>query len=407
MRYFALCLLVSLSLSAQEWTRFRGPNGTGISSSTAIPTNWNSDSYKWTINLPGRGHSSPVLWGEKLFITSTDDNDGGTMLLCYDAASGKNAWQRNYSYAQTKQHKFNSFATSTPAVDGERVYFTYGNDQRCMLLALTHDGKDAWEAQLGPIKSQHGFGFSPIVEGGRVIVQNEQLGVSYLAAFDAKTGAQVWQTKRESGYKTAYSTACVYTPEDGEPQLIFNSQAGGIYALSLSDGEEQWRAADVFAKRTVASPIVADGLVFGSGGAGQKGDRMVAVRMPSKANPKAQLAYDMLNKRAPYVPTGVVHAGMLFLVSDTGNASCHEVATGQQKWIAKLDASGGFFGSPVCVNGIIYVISKSGDVAIFAAADSFQAFDTVPLGEESYATPSVANDRMYLRTARTIYCLGK
>ncbi len=402
-----LWLLATLNLSAQEWSRFRGPNGTGISDSTAIPSAWTRANYCWIADLPGRGHSSPVLWGNKLFITCTDDRLCGTIILCYNAKSGQPLWRRVFSYPKTPQHKFNSFATTTPALDAERVYLTWGNDLACKLVALTHAGEDAWEADLGSLKSQHGFGFSPIVVDGLVVVQNEQLGSSSLVAYDAKTGAQRWKTPRSSGYKTAYSTACVYSPEGGAPQLIFNSQAGGIYALSLTDGAEQWRMPDIFAKRTVSSPIIADGLVFGTCGSGQKADRLVAVRIPTKANPKPTLAYDILHNKAPYVPTGVVHGGKLFLVSDTGNASCYDIATGAQKWIAKLDASGGFFGSPVCVNGIIYVISKAGDLAIFAATDSYQPFDTVRLGEESYATPAIANDRMYLRTVRKIYCLGK
>lgn len=400
---FCLC---ALSLSAQEWTRFRGPNGTGISNATEIPTSWTRSNYRWIVDLPGSGHSSPVLWGEKLFITCTDDNVGGTILLCYHAKNGQPLWRRNFSYPKTPQHKFNSFATTTPALDAERVYLTWGNDITCTVLALTHSGENVWERNLGSLQSQHGFGFSPIVVDDKVIVQNEQLGSSSVVAFDAKTGAPQWQTPRKSGIKTAYSTPCLHTPEGGQPELILTSQAGGVYAISPTDGKELWRLPDVFAKRTVASPVIGGGLVFGSGGAGTKGDGLVAVRIPTAKSRKPELAYEILTRKAPYVPTSVIYQGHIFVVSDIGVASCHDLATGQEKWMKKLEAAGGFFGSPVCVNGVIYCISKHGDVAIFNAASSYQAFDTVHLGEESYATPSVANGRMYLRTARKIYCLG-
>lgn len=405
-RLLSLLCFAALNLTAQEWARFRGPNGTGISESTSIPTSWTRSNYRWIVDLPGRGHSSPVLWGEKLFITCTDDSVGGTVLLCYNAKTGHVLWRRNYSYPKTPQHKFNSFATSTPTVDAERVYLTWGNDMTCMLLALTHRGDDVWERNLGPLQSQHGFGFTPILVDDKIIVQNEQLGSSSLAAFDAKTGAPKWQTPRKSGVKTAYSTPCLHTPEGGEPQLVLTSQAGGVYALSPEDGKEIWRLPNVFDKRTVASPVIGDGLVFGSGGAGSKADRLIAVRMPTAKSRKPELAYEILTRKAPYVPTSLIYGGHIFAVSDTGVASCHDLASGQEKWMKKLDASGGFFGSPVCANGVIYCISKAGDVAIFNASSSYKAYDSVRLGEESYATPSIANDRMYLRTARKIYCLG-
>jgi outer membrane protein assembly factor BamB len=406
MRLLPLLCLFGISLSAQEWTRFRGPNGSGISEATGIPTSWTRSNYRWIVDLPGRGHSSPVLWGDMLFVTCTDDTVGGTVLLCYHAKSGQPMWRRNFSYPKTPQHKFNSFATSTPALDSERVYLTWGNDITCVLLALTHGGEDAWERNLGPLQSQHGFGFSPIVVDGKVIVQNEQLGASSLVAFDSKTGALKWQAKRESGVKTTYSTPCLYTPEGGKPQLVLTSQAGGVYALSPEDGKEIWRLPNLFTKRTVASPVIGQGLVFGSGGAGNKADSLVAVQIPGRKSAKPKLAYKILARKAPYVPTSVIYASNIFVISDVGVASCHDVKTGAEKWMKKLDAAGGFFGSPVCVNGVIYCISKHGDVAIFKAADSYQPFDTVKLFEESYATPSVANDHMYLRTARKIYCLG-
>src|SRR6266404_5295302 len=156
----AACVLPGM---AQEWTRFRGPNGTGISPAKTIPTRITDADINWKIELPGTGHSSPVLWGERLFLTATGDKSGGLSVLCFNARDGRQLWRRDFSLTPFSHHKFNSFASSTPAVDAERVYVVWNEPDHYMLTALDHDGKDVWQRDFGPFVSQHGSGISPIV----------------------------------------------------------------------------------------------------------------------------------------------------------------------------------------------------------------------------------------------------
>src|SRR5262245_53209647 len=145
-------------LPAQEWTRFRGPNGSGISQAKSIPTEWKESDFLWHVDLPGTGHSSPVLWGERVFATSTADEAGGIHVLCLNATDGKQVWRRDFPHRAFPRHKFNSFASATPAVDAERVYVVWNEPEHYTLVAIDHHGKNVWEKDLGPFKSQHGCG---------------------------------------------------------------------------------------------------------------------------------------------------------------------------------------------------------------------------------------------------------
>jgi outer membrane protein assembly factor BamB len=277
----ALAAFIFLTLAlpgpAQEWTRFRGPNGTGISPAKTVPTAWTEKDFNWKVPLPGAGHSSPVLWGDKIFLTSGDDQAGQVLVFCISAADGRVVWQKAFPFATYPKHNYNSFASSSPAVDERRVYVCWSVPARCTLLALEHDGKLAWEKDLGPFVSQHGNGTSPIVYQDKVILGNEQDGDSFLIAVDAATGATRWKTPRKTA-ETAYSTPCVYQPKEGKPALIFNSHAHGISALDPDNGKVLWEFASAFDKRSVSSPLVAEGLIIGSCGSGGGGNYVVAVR---------------------------------------------------------------------------------------------------------------------------------
>src|SRR6059036_681661 len=156
-----LAVITVASSSAQEWTRFRGPNGTGISEAKTIPTRISDADLNWKVELPGTGHSSPVLWAERIFLTSTGDKAGGLSVLCLDAKDGRLLWRRDFSLTPFPRHPFNSYASSTPAVDAERVYVVWNEPEHYQLAALDHAGELAWQRDFGPFVSQHGCGSSP------------------------------------------------------------------------------------------------------------------------------------------------------------------------------------------------------------------------------------------------------
>src|SRR2546426_8356605 len=170
----ASLIVCAFTITAQDWARFRGPNGTGISQAKGLPTKISDGDLNWKVELPGTGHSSPVLWGERIFLTTTGDKSGGISVLCLDAKDGLVVWRRDFSLSPFPRHEFNSYASSTPAVDADRVYVVWNEPEHYRLAALDHDGTLAWQRDFGPFVSQHGCGTSPIVYQGKVILGDEQ-----------------------------------------------------------------------------------------------------------------------------------------------------------------------------------------------------------------------------------------
>ncbi len=393
--------VVSLA-AAQEWTRFRGPNGAGIAEPAAIPAQWTEKDYNWKVELPGIGHSSPVLWGDKIFVTSGIEANAARIVSCLKASDGSVLWRREFPSTPHKKHNFNCYASASPAVDENRVYLLWTTPEEYTLMALDHEGKDAWRRSLGPFVSQHSGGSSPVVFEDLVIVNNDQDGASSLIAVDRATGEPRWKTDRRTE-AVSYSTPCVYRP-DGQPaELLFNSWAHGITSIDPKTGKVNWEAAGVFKLRTVSSPVVAAGLVFGSCGSGGGGNYVVAVRPGNAQGRAAELAYK-ITASAPYVPTSVAKGDLLFLWSDKGIATCIKAATGDKVWQKRV--GGDFFGSPVRVGDRLYAISLDGEVVVLAASENYELLGRNPLGESSRATPAVAGGVMYLRTYSHLVSIG-
>ncbi len=398
--------------TAQEWTRFRGPNGTGESAAKGIPATWTEADYNWKAALPGIGHSSPVLWGEKLFVLSADPNSATRYILCLNADDGKEIWRREFKSDAHHLHSRNSFASCSPAVDDERVYVAWSTPQQSTVKALTHDGEEAWEIQLGPLVGQHGFGTSPMVYKDLLVLNMmslespEQLaktqdykkvGDAYVIALDRKTGETRWKTPRDSDV-AGYSVPCVYTNPDGQDELICCASGHDVFSLNPKDGKLNW-SVDAFKMRTVSSPVIAGGLIFGTTGSGGGGNYVVAVTPGKDAAIKYQV-----DKQAPYVPTPVARGDLLFLWSDGGVASCINAPSGAAIWQKRIGSN--FSGSPVRVGDKIYCIDEQGVVYVIAAEKEFKLLGKNPLGEPSRATPSVARGQMFLRTESQLISIG-
>ena len=400
--------------TAQEWTRFRGPNGTGISHAKTIPTKISDADVNWKVELPATGHSAPVFWGDRIFLTSTGDKAGGINVLCLSALDGKLIWRRDFPLTPFPRHQFNSYAASTPAVDAERVYVVWNEPEHYRLTALDHGGKTVWQRDFGPFVSQHGCGTSPVGYQDKIILGNDQddqkfvkestrSGDSFIVAVNAKTGKTVWQTPRRSAV-VAYSTPCVYEPKNGQPALIFNSQAHGISALDPDTGKVLWEYDQAFDKRTVSSPLIAGDLILGSCGSGGGGNFVTAVRagIPARGK-KPELAYQ-IKKSAPYVTTGIVVGDLAWLWSDSGILTCFQAPTGEIRYQERV--GGNFFGSPVWVDGRLFCVSTSGELVVVEATDKFNVLHRYPLNELCHSTPAVAGGRMFIRTEQHLWSIG-
>ncbi len=402
-----LVLTETQRLHAQEWTRFRGPNGSGECEETAIPVEFSEKDFNWKTELPGVGNSSPVVWGDKVFVLSADAKDATRYVLCLDATTGKIRWRRSYPSQPHPIHARSSYASCTPAVDAERVYVAWSTPDETTLLACDHEGREVWRLDLGPWVSQHGFGTSPILYEDLVILNNSQDGAreakkpgeSYVMAFDCRTGELRWKTPRISEV-VSYSVPCIYRGPDGRDQLICTSTAEGVYSLDPRTGKENWKVANAFSMRTVSSPAIVDGVIFGSTGQGGFATNYVVAIRPE---PSPAIAYE-IKRQAPYVPCVVGKDQLAFLWFDAGIVSCIEAATGKVYWRERV--GGTFSGSPVRVGDKLYCIDEEGVVVVLAADKQFKLLAKNPLGEPSRSTPAIAGGRMYLRTLSHLISVG-
>ena len=386
-----------------EWTRFRGPNGTGHGEAKGLPVQWTDKDYAWKVKLPGVGHASPVLWGDRLFTTCADEEDGSQYVLGYDAISGEKIWERKLQSVKYRHHKFNSFASATPSVDADSLYVSWTTKETNDLLCFDHDGKLLWRRDFGGYETQHGNGFSPIVHGELVVLTHDHYGKSSVIAVNRKTGKTIWQTARSSA-KPSSSTPCVYQPKNGPLQFVTSSMAHGCYGVDAKSGKILWETGpDTLDLRSVASPYPASGRFFASCGSGGRASRFASVIPPQSGQGKPTVAYS-LRRNVSYVPTSIAKGDLLFLITDGGIASCLDLATGKMKWMERL--GGNYFASPILVDDAIYAVSREGKVIAFSPTDTFKELGQSQLGELTYNTPAVANDSIYFRTYSQLFRLG-
>jgi outer membrane protein assembly factor BamB len=413
-------------INAADWPRFRGPNGTGTADDKNIPAKWTEANYLFKTELPGKGHSSPIVSKGKLFLQSSSDDAKERYLICVDAKSGKIDWAKPVAAKLARTHQKNSMSSCTPAADGERIYaiFWEGQDPamppkkdpkvgplstgNLVLIAFDYSGSEKWRQELGLFTSQHGPGMSPIVVGDKVIVNDDQDGKAELMAFDAKTGKPVWTRKRDHE-RACYSTPFLLEKTDAGPELLVVS-TGGITGYDPKDGTEIWNYVWKFDRmrlRTVGSAILHQGTIFAISGDGGGDRNMIALKPGTKGEvPVSNLVWKKTTGTA-YVPTPVAKDGLVFWVTDKeGLAVCVDAKTGGEVWNERLGGGAEISASMVMIDGKIFVINEKGTVFVYPAAREFQLMAKNELNETVFATPAVADGRLYIRGAKHLFCIG-
>lgn len=402
---FLLLFGFATSVRGENWPRFRGINGSGISGAKTVPVEWSDEDYNWKIELTGSGLSSPVVWANRLFVTSADAEAGNRYLYCVNTLDGSIAWRKVFTFSRHKKHKNNSFAANTPTVDADHVYVVWQSNERATLEALTHAGKPVWTYDLGPFKGGHGPAGSPIVFEELVIFCNDHEGLSFLLGIDRITGRQRWKVAR-TGRRACYTTPCVFRSGGGVAQLIFTHSYQGITSVNPASGEKNWEIMPfgTFKQRAIGSPIVAGGLVIGSSGFTTAERNVVAVRPTSDGSVMSVSEVYRVTKYAPHIPTPLAYRGLMFLWDDRGIVVCAELETGKEVWVKRV--GGIFYGSPICVDGKLYCADRNGNVVVLAASREYRLLGRNPLGKPTCATPAVANGVLYLRSDSHLFSIG-
>ncbi len=394
--------LVPSFSEAQNWPRFRGADGSGLAPEQGIPTTWKTSDYQWVAEIPGEGHGAPVVWGDVVFTTTATDEGQLRSLLCLDAKTGKVRWTRSVGFNVNHKHAKNSFASSTPATDGERVYVAFADEERYAIAAFDFEGKLLWRSWMGPFFSQHGLGASPIVFEDLLIVPNDQRGPSAIVALDRRDGKLVWSTLR-TFREASYATPLVVETAGTRPQLICVSGATGITSLDPWTGHLNWDS-EPFPLRTVASPVLMNGKLYATCGQGGKGTLLMGVAVSAQQDGGRVPTVYQRDKSIPYVPCMTAYGDHLYLWNDNGVVMCLDPEKDQVVWQERL--GGNFSGSPICIGGKLYGIAEDGRVAVLDASPTYKFYGFSEIGDPSHSTPSVANGRLYLRSFHKLACLA-
>jgi outer membrane protein assembly factor BamB len=301
-------------------------------------------------------------------------------------------------------HAQNSFASSTPALDADRLYFLWRAGEKITLIAFTHGGDEVWRRDVTQSTEKHGFGVSPVLVDGIVcVVDDNETPGSTLTGIDAATGQVRWQVPRPAGI-TAFATPCILESAGGKKLLVTASTAAGLCIVDPASGRTMWQTIEKeLPQRVVSSPLVAGGLVLVSCGLVGNGLHLIAIRPGEGGSPPTE-AY-RIKEGVPNVPTPVVAGDLLFLWHDRGTVSCHDLATGRQYWRQRV--GGNFNSSPIRIGGRIYGVSAAGEVVVLAAERRYQLLARNELDEPTSATPAVALGRLYVRTESTLMCIGE
>jgi len=387
--------------AADDWPWWRGLHRDNIAApGQTPPLRWGlHENVLWKADIPGRGHSSPCLWGDRIFLTTADDQAQVQSMLCYDRATGQKCWQTEVHHGGfVRQHRKGSHASATPACDGQWVFAPFVSQDAIWLSALDFKGKIVWQKRLGNFQSMHGFAASPLLYHSLVIVAADNLKDSFLVAVHRRTGQIVWKTARPS-YKLGTYASPTVGRVAGRDQLLLHGPMK-VFSYEPFTGKLLWTC-DGPSESASSTMSFGQDLVYSSVGFPKR--NLLCIRADGSGDvTKTRITWSKRNKMA-YVPSLLLADGLLYMVEDGGNATCFEAGTGKEVWTAKLE--GKFSSSPVLAGGLIYVVNEDGLCFVFKAGRKFDLAGKNGLGDGGFATPVVCDSRIYLRTLHHLYCI--
>ncbi|MCI0336367.1 MAG: PQQ-binding-like beta-propeller repeat protein [Acidobacteria bacterium] len=467
---FTIILLVSNPhFASDDWTRFRGPNGTGISSSANLPVEFGPEkNVVWKTPLPP-GHSSPVFTHNRIFLTAFENDR--LLVIGLDRNSGKVLWKNEAPRPRKDRlQKPNNPASPSPVTDGENVYTFF---QDFGMISFDANGKERWRLPMGPFTIYYGFGASPIIVDDKIILPCDQDTTSYLLAVDRKTGKVKWKVDRP-GVISGYSTPIIYQPKNGQKQIII-AESFQLSAYSPQDGERLWHVRGLACEMKSVPSLDGDVLYingwgwpenqpglqiylpsleevmakndtdkdgkispdempnqklkqkvyFGTFDTDQDGklnareweicrammaseNGLLSIKLGGKGDMSANAIRWKYQKPVPQVPSTLLYQGALFMVNDSGILISFDPATGNVIKQGRLKgAIDKYFASPVGADGKVYLISQDGTVSVVKAAGEWEVLAVNPLGDEVFATPAIVDGKLYVRTQSALYCFAK
>jgi outer membrane protein assembly factor BamB len=399
------CLLLGLALAttaqAENWPQWRGPRGDGTSQEQNLPTKWGAEeNVAWKVEVPGKGHASPIVWNDRIFVASCLEEAKQRLLVCFDRTSGKQLWQQVVLESPLEdKHQLNSFASSTPATDGERVYVTFLDQAEMVVAAYDFDGKQKWLVRPGGFSSKHGYCSCPVLFEDKVIVNGDHDGEAYLVALDKATGETRWKVDREN--KTRSYVTPIIREIGGRTQMIL-SGSKCVASYDPHDGSRHW-IIDGPTEQFVASVVYNGELLFLTAGFPEL--HMMAIRPDGSGNVTDTHIAWRTKKGASYVPSPIAVGDYFLVVSDGGVASCFEANSGKRTWMERIGTH--YSSSPVTTGGLVYFTSDEGHTTVLRPGDKLDVVAESDLGEYSYASPAISHGQLIFRGEKHLIAIGK
>jgi outer membrane protein assembly factor BamB len=405
----SVSMIVPGGEAMKYWSRWRGPSGQGIVEGKSYPDTWSdSENVIWKVEVPGHGHSSPIVWGDRIFLTTASQDGSNRSILCYRRSDGKQLWQTSISLETAERlHLKNSYASATVSTDGKRVYAYFGSGG---LLAVDFDGKVLWQVSFGEINLYHGPGGTPLLYKDRLILLQEQMSFSrsdssndgFIVAIDKETGRELWRVSRSPrpGWGTPIAV------QVGDRVEIIVSSSRRIDAIDPQTGDILWFCSGNMAE-VIPTPVVGHGLIYCC--SGRRGPT-IAVRPGGAGDVTSTHIAWKIPKESPFVPSPLLLGDYLYTINDMLSVvSCHNAKTGEL--IGQLSLGRpvreSFSASPIVVGGKIFLTNDKGETFVLNPAPDFRLLHINRFGERTLASPALVDGRWYYRTGEHLICIGE
>lgn len=386
---------------AKYWPRWRGPSGQGLVAGSGYADTWSAtQNVLWKTSVPGRGNSSPIVWGDRIFLTTAHDGGRRLSVLAFRRSDGARLWERFVPEGRPDSaHQKNGYASATAATDGERVYVSFGSHG---LLAFDLNGALVWQRDLGRMDAYHGTAGSPLLYKDRLILYQDRYSDSFIAAFDTRTGRQLWRTGRDAS--VGWGTPIAVRVGDRD-EVIVNGQQR-VHAYDPISGAELWRCRGT-TYEVIPTPVVGHGMVFcASGRAGPT----LAIRPGGRGDVTSSRVVWTSPRGSPFVPSPILFGDYLYMVNDMASiATCLEATTGRAVWQGRLGVAQreGFSASPVAVGGKVFFTNDDGETFVLRAGPEFALLRVNRIGEPTLASPALVDGRWYIRSDRNLIAIGR
>ncbi|REK11164.1 MAG: serine/threonine protein kinase [Planctomycetota bacterium] len=411
----AFAVLSAAPLIAENWPNWRGPEGIGVSPEKDLPLEWSpSKNVRWKVKLPERGNSTPIVWGERVFVTQPLEKLGRRALVCFHRADGRQIWQVNKIYTEEEPtHPTNPYCSASPVTDGTRVIAWFGS---AGVICCDLEGKQLWQRDLGVQEHEWGYAASPVIHGDLCFLNFGPGSNEFVIALDKHTGETKWrydlaeptpeQLKRDDGLRGSWSTPLVIRAGGREELIVTLPER--VLAFSPNTGKELWNC-EGLGSLVYTSPAWGDGILVALGGyhraalavkPGGQGDVTDSLRVWHEPKTRLRLG------------SGIVHEGHLYIGDMKSIVECRDLKTNKTVWEKRLASSGGADNeswSSLVLTGDerLYLLNQTGDTFVLAAKPEFELLATNPLGEPTNSSIVISDGEIFIRTHEHLWCIGK